>query len=117
FNLKNKLWRPWGPNRVEFNVGALRSTATTNKFAVSDDFVNDPNGSFDVNEERDVVAEAYYVNGRYERKIGERYFWYVGAGWDPNTFSGIQNRYVGAAGLGIIWVNTETLKWKSDCSV
>lgn len=117
FAFKNKLWRAWGSNAVEFNAGGLRAKATTSRFAVSDDFVNDPNGPFDVNEERSLVAEAYYLNGRFDRKLSERFFWYVGAGWDRNRFSGIENRYIAAAGVGNLWFNTERLKWRTDYSV
>jgi len=115
FSFKNKLWRAWGLNRVEFNMGGLRSKATTRRFAVADD-PNNLTGSFEVNEENDLVAEAYFVNGRYDRKISDRFFWYAGGGWDRNRFSGIDDRWVVAAGIGNIWFDTETTKWRTDYS-
>lgn len=116
FAFKNKLWRVWGINALEFNMGGLRAKATTRRFAVSDDYLNDPNGPFEVNEERDLVAEAYYLNGRYDRKLSEHFFWYTGAGWDRNRFAGIENRYIAAGGVGNLWFNSETMKWRTDYS-
>lgn len=117
FAFRNKLWRAWGINALEFNMGGLRVKATTRRLAVADDPNDpDPNNPFDVNEERNLVAEAYYLNGRYDRKLSERFFWYTGAGWDRNRFSGIQNRYIAAGGVGNLWFNSETLKWRTDYS-
>lgn len=115
FGFKNKLWRAWGRTALEFNMGGVRAKATTRRFAVADD-PNNLTASFDVNEERDLVAEAYYFNGRYDHKLSDRFFWYVGAGWDRNRFAGIQNRYAAAGGVGNIWFNTEKTKWRTDYS-
>lgn len=115
FAFKNKLWRAWGINALEFNMGGLRAKATTRRFAVADD-PNNLTGSFESNEERDLVAEAYYLNGRYDRRLSERFFWYTGAGWDRNRFAGVQNRYIAAGGVGNLWFNSETLKWRTDYS-
>ncbi len=119
FGFKNKLSKAWDSSSVEFNMGGVRSKATTTRIAIADPFnPSDPNDSpFDVHEERDLTAEAYYFNGRYDRKISDGFFWYAGAGWDRNRFSGIDNRYVAAAGVGNIWFDAETLKWRTDYSV
>src|SRR5207245_928141 len=61
-----------------------------------------------------LTAENYFVNGRYDRKISDRFFWYAGAGWDRNRFAGIENRSTGAAGAGNIWVDTERAKFRTD---
>lgn len=115
FAFKNKLWRAWGISALEFNMGGMRAKATTRRFAVADD-PNNLTGGFEVNEERDLLAEAYYLNGRYDRKLSTRFFWYGGAGWDRNRFAGIQDRYVVAGGVGNLWFNSETLKWRTDYS-
>ena len=118
FGFKNKLTGTWDRSSIELNMGGVRAKATTSRIAIADPFnPADPNASpFDVHEERDLTAEAYYFNGRYDRKITDRFFWYAGAGWDRNRFAGIQNRYVAAAGVGNIWFDAETLKWRTDYS-
>ena len=116
FSFKNKLWRAWDIHAVEFNIGGLRAKATTRRYAVADDPLN-LNGGFEVNEERNLVAEAYYANGRYDRKLSERFFWYAGLGWDRNRFSGIENRFIAAGGIGNLWFNTDVTKWRTDYSL
>ncbi|HEY3176361.1 MAG TPA: DUF481 domain-containing protein [Candidatus Polarisedimenticolia bacterium] len=115
FGFKNKLWRAWDKNALEFNLGGVRAKATTRRFAIADD-PNDPQRSFDIEEERDLVAEAYYFNGRYDRKLSDRFFWYAGAGWERNRFAGLQNRYTAAGGVGNLWFDTERAKWRTDYS-
>ena len=111
---KNKLWRRWLNSGVEFNMGALRSDATTITFTATRD-PNNPN-DIDVDEDKDSekTAEAYFFNGRYDRYVTDRFFWFGSAGWDRNTFAGIQNRYSAAAGVGNLWFNTDHMKFRTD---
>ena len=107
---KNKLWRAWEKSGFELNAGGVRAEATR-KFAVGD-----PN-SFDIEEEKDLTAEAYYINGRYDHKITDHFFWFASAGWDRNTFAGIDNRYTGAVGVGNQWIDTDDIKFRTDYSI
>ena len=106
--LKNKLWRKWSRNAFELNAGAVRSEGTTNRRA--EGTVDD----FDVEEDSEKTAESYYLNGRYDRSITDRFFWFGTAGWDRNTFAGIDNRYAVAAGVGNIWDTPDTIKFRTD---
>ena len=49
------------------------------------------------------TAENYYLRGRYDRNITERFFWYGGVGWDRNEFAGIKNRMTVFGGVGNLW--------------
>jgi len=112
FGFKNKLTRTWERSLFTVNAGGLRvETTTTDRIAVGPD----PN-HFSVSEAKTTVltAENYYLNGRFDHKITERFFWFGGAGWDRNTFAGIQNRYTGFGGVGNVLVDKETLKFRVD---
>jgi len=108
---KNKLWRKWDKNAFELNAAGVRSEATTNRRAVG------TAGNFDIEEDSELTAEAYLLNGRFDREVTERFFWFAGAGWDRNTFAGIQNRYAGLGGVGNIWVAKETVKFRTDYAI
>src|SRR5262249_25147691 len=101
---KNKLWRKWERSAFELNAGGVRAEATT----ITDEFAVGTTNTFSVTKQRttDLTAESYYLNGRYDRKITDKFIWFGLAGWDRNRFSGIDNRYTGAAGLGNLWVDT-----------
>jgi len=108
---KNKLWRTWERSAFELNAGGVRAESTvTTRVAVGTP------SSFDLDEDSttDLTAEAYFLNGRYDRKITDRFFWFAGAGWDRNRFAGIQNRYTGFGGAGHIWFDREDLKFRTD---
>ena len=55
-------------------------------------------------------AESYLLNGRYDYKVHERFFWYGSTGWDRNRFAGIQNRYVADGGIGNVMSTHLALK-------
>jgi len=108
---KNQLVRKWSSSDFELNAGGVRSEGTTNRRAVgtADDFR--------IDEDSELTAENYFFNGRYDHEITDIFFWFFGAGWDRNTFSGIDNRYTGVAGVGNNWVDREELKFRTDYAV
>jgi len=109
---KDKLQRTWERSLFTLNAGGIRvETTTTDRFAVGPSASN-----FNVveNSSRSVTAENYYLNGRFDRKITDRFFWFAGAGWDRNTFSGIENRYTGFGGVGNIWLDSDRTKFRTD---
>lgn len=111
---KDKLWRAWESSALEFNAGGVRvETTSFNRQAIGT--LN--NFRVDNNAESKLSAENYFANGRYNRKISERFFWFAGAGWERNRPSGINNRYQGAAGVGNIWVDSDMLKFRTDYAV
>lgn len=114
FGVKNKLWRKWTQSSVEFNAGGVRSESeNVDRFALG----TPASFSVEDNSETEVTAEAYYLNGRYDRKISDRLFWFAGGGWDRNRPAGVDNRYVAVGGLGHVWYDREDLKLRSDYAV
>lgn len=109
--LKNELKRTWAEATFTLRAGAVRAESTT-FFRTA---VGTP-GSFVFVEDKEsqLTAENYLLAGRYDRKITERFFWYGGAGWDRNRFAGVENRYVAEGGVGNVWVDTDTVKFKTS---
>jgi putative salt-induced outer membrane protein YdiY len=112
---KNALGRAWDKSSFELKAGGVRAeTTTTARFAVG----TDPS-SFLVVEtsSTDRTAENYYLNGRFDRKMTDAFYWFAGGGWDRNRFAGIQNRYAAAAGLGNVWVARDAVQFRTDYAV
>lgn len=107
---KNDFERIWEKNTLRVKAAAIRVESTRfDRFVVTD-----VGGSVIVTEETtETTAEGYLLNARYERKIDDRFFWYLGAGWDRDRFAGIEDRYIGEAGAGNSWVASDSMKWKT----
>ena len=109
---KNTLGRKWGKSAFELKAGGVRAQTTTRtRTAVGPDSTN-----FTVFESEDTAlsAESYFLGGRYDRKLSLRVFWFGGGGWSRNRFSGIQNRYEAAGGVGNIWADSDRVKFRTD---
>lgn len=108
---KNELTYRWEKALFTFRVGAVRAKTTD----ITREAVGTPDDFTVITHETDrVAAENYFANVQYDRTITERFYWFVGAGWDRNKPSGIENRYTGVAGVGNIWVDTEKIKFKTN---
>jgi putative salt-induced outer membrane protein YdiY len=106
--LKNLLKRTFDSSSFEIRAGAIRAETTTKtRIVVAGPAVQEDSSTA-------TSAENYYLNGRFDRKISEKFFWYGGVGWDRNQFAGIDNRYAVMGGVGNIWSNTDTLKFRTD---
>lgn len=109
--LRDTLTRTWEQALFTFELGALRaSTGTIRRTAIGNANVF----AVDTSTETEVTAESYVARGRFDREINERFFWFAGAGWDRNTFAGIQNRIEGVGGVGHVWLDTDSNKWRTD---
>ncbi len=112
--LRNLLTRTWENALFNFETAALRaSTGTILRSAVGTP------ESFDVTEETisALTAENYLVRSRYDRTVSGRLVWYVGGGWDRNAFAGIQNRYEGIGGLGHVWFDEDSRKFRTTYGI
>jgi len=109
--LAGTLSREWARSLLKFEGGAIRTeSGTTTRTAVgtSDDF--------DVVKEtvRAKTAENYYLRGKYDYKISDRFFALAGADWLRNTFAGIDSRLLLALGAGNIWLDGERMQLTTD---
>ena len=106
---KNTLARAWEKSSFELKAGAIRGESTTKSRAV------DPiNPVIVETSTTNLTAENYFLNGRYDHKITEHFFWYAGTGWDRNRFAGIDNRYTGVLGVGNVWLDEDRVKFRTD---
>jgi len=111
---KNTTTRTWDRSRFVLKAGGINAESTTETwFAVG----TDEDYTLDSRSKTDKTAENYYLDGRFERKVSDRFFWYAGAGWERNRFAGIDNRYVAQGGVGNIWFDREAMKFKTDYAV
>jgi len=112
--LRNTLRRVWDHSSFELAASALRAeTTTTSRVAIGspEDFV------IDETSETAATAENYFLRGRYDRQIIERFFWFAGAGWERNEFAGIKNRTSAFGGVGNVWFEDETAHFRTDYGV
>lgn len=110
--LRNTLLRVWSNAEFILEAAALRAVSSTFTRVA----VGPSTASFDLLEDSDsaLTAENYLVRGKYGRQISSRFFWYANAGWDRNRFAGIDNRYFGGVGLGNVWFDTDSAKFRTD---
>jgi putative salt-induced outer membrane protein YdiY len=98
--------RRWKRSSFEIRVEGVRAESTT-EIRIGTDIDNRPG------EISETTAERYLLEGRYNRKISDKFFWMTGAGWDRNRPSGIEDRYNVFAGVGNIWRNDEKVKFRT----
>jgi hypothetical protein len=63
------------------------------------------------------TAEAYYARGLYEYDVSGRFYLFGGVDWLRNTFSGIDSRFLIAAGAGNTWKNTDEFRFRTGYSL
>ncbi|MGD2217071.1 MAG: DUF481 domain-containing protein [Gemmatimonadales bacterium] len=105
--------RVWDSSELKFDGGAVRTeSGTTTRTAVGtpDDFVIVKETT------HRKTAESYYLRGRYDYKLSERFFAFAGAHWLRNTFAGIDSRLLFAAGAGNIWLDDDRFRLRTDYS-
>lgn len=91
-----------GGIRTESEVTTRTATGTVEDFEIVEQT------------ETEVTAEHYYARGRYDRSVSESMFLFGGAGWERNTFAGIQNRTALVGGAGRTWFDQEDSRLKTD---
>jgi putative salt-induced outer membrane protein YdiY len=105
--------RVWDNSELKIDGGAVRTeSSTTRRTAVGtiDDFVVEKETT------RRKTAENYYLRGRFDYKLSERFFTFAGADWLRNTFAGIDSRLLFAIGAGNIWLDDDRFRFRTDYS-
>lgn len=109
--LKGTLAGTKGDNTIKFELGGIRTsvglttrtaTGTASSYTIDETTVTE------------TTAESYYARSRYDRKLGASSFAFGGAGWDRNTFAGVQNRFAFVTGLGRSFVDGDAGHFKAD---
>lgn len=108
---KNTLDHSWSSGSLQLSVGGIRTrTGTVTRTATG----TPDNYEVTKTTDMETSAESYFAKSRVDRKLSERSFLFAGAGWDRNTFAGVDNRYAFVAGGGRTWFDEETRKLKTD---
>lgn len=113
FGVKGSLEGDGAPHEVSLEVGGVRASSdVTSRRAVGteDDF------TIVETVRSETIAESYYARSRYDRAFGQG-FGFAGAGWERNTFSGIENRFQIVGGLGRTFVRSETARLSADAGL
>ena len=111
FGFKDAAKHLWEMASFELSAGAVRSkSGTTTRIATG----TPENFTVSETTETVITAENMFLKGRFDRTLGASVFLYGGAGWDRNTFAGIQNRYGFVGGAGRSWFDEDTRRFKAD---
>ena len=124
FGFKNTLRRNWRAARVRLRVDGIRARASGDRFLVVAPGLRfrpgeQPEG-FETSAARadgPPDVEQYFVAGRFESNISERFFWTVGTSWDRNDDAGIRNRYVTFSGVGNTWADRADLSFSTGYGI
>ncbi len=113
-SLRNTAGRVWESSSLEIVAGAVRAqSTTTSRVAVGSpiDFVVRDSS------ETALTAENYFLRGRYDREVSEKRFWFAGLGWDRNEFAGIDSRIAALGGVGHMWFERDSGRFRTDYGV
>ncbi|MDX1999431.1 MAG: DUF481 domain-containing protein [Thermoanaerobaculia bacterium] len=110
--LRNLLNHTGASSLFTFEAAALRADSTTRSFTAR----LGPVDEVIVTESSDteVTAEKYLARLRYERTLSGQFYGFVGAGWEQNELAGIHSRTSAVAGVGRVWFDGDTAKFKTD---
>ena len=99
--LKNTAEHRWENALLQVAAGAVRAESGVTVHTATgtvDDFIVTRSTP------TEKTAENYFLKARYDREVTDSNYLFAGAGWDRNTFAGIQNRYAMVGGAGRAWV-------------
>ena len=120
FGFKNTLRRNWSGARLRLRVDGVRARSAGDRILVVEPGLRFLPGElpadFDTSVSREGGApdvEQYFVEGRAELTISDRFFWNAGASWDRNHDAGIRNRYVSFGGVGNVWADASDLSFST----
>ncbi len=107
----NKLTWDRGNTAYELKLGAIRAESTTFERIVT---AAGPPPVVDRVSDTRLTAESYRLGLTLNREISARMFLYGSGGWKRNRFSGIENQYSAAGGVGTTWIDEEGHSFKTE---
>jgi hypothetical protein len=120
--LKETFVRRFEHARFQLKAEALRADTSDDWFELVDPgFTWEPGEdpppatSTLVKPEKELDAENYFIEGRYDRNVRQDFFtWHVGASWDRNFDAGITSRTILFGGLGNVWYKRDDLMFNTS---
>ena len=103
----------WPRTLFAFEAGTARTQSTLTTRTATGTAT-----SFDITETSitEKTAEYYFARARADYDITPKFYLFGGMDWLRNQFSGIDSRFLLAAGVGRIWSDSDKLKFKTDVS-
>ena len=124
FGFKNTLRRNWTRARARLRVDGVRARTGGDRILVVEPGLRFPPGALPDEFETAVAhadgtpdVEQYFVEGRVEVSISDRFFWNTGTSWDRNNDAGIRNRYITFGGVGNVWADTDDLSFSTGYGI
>lgn len=112
----NTLRGTWPAGRVRIRFDGVRSRTADDRFLVLEPGLRFPPGALPDGARTTMIRppagadiEQYFVEGRFDREISDRFLWHAGWSWDRNTDAGILNRRIAFGGVGNVWAEGEDL--------
>ena len=113
---KNTLTRKWEKSDFRLHMDSVRSDTSDDRFLLMDAGLiflpgETPTGDATtlIKPGSELDVEKYFLEGKYNRKLGGKKTWNAGGSWDRNEDSGILNRYIAFGGVGTAWKDGEKL--------
>jgi putative salt-induced outer membrane protein len=107
----NKLTWDLGGTAFELSLGAIRAESTTLERIVT--AAGPPPVVSEISDTR-LTAESYRAGLAFNRSLTEKMFLYAGTGWKRNRFSGVENQFSAAGGIGTAWIDEEGHSFKTE---
>lgn len=113
WGLSSTLERLWTKSLLKFEVGGTQTesslitrtaTGTEEEFEIREDKVTEK------------TAELFFARGRYGHLLSKKIYGFGGIDWLRNTFAGIDSRFLIGAGAGVLWADTEKVRFTTDAS-
>ena len=124
FGFKNTLRRNWTGARARLRGDGVRARTGGDRILVVEPGLRFVPGELPDEFETALAradgapdVEQYFVEGRLEVNISERFFWNTGTSWDRNNDAGIRNRYIAFGGLGNVWADTGDVSFSTGYGI
>jgi hypothetical protein len=103
--------RRWEKHAVRFEAGSVRAQATR----ITRRAVGEPDAfALEVDRDTEVTTEVYFARGRYDLTLSDEFFGFGGIDWLRNTPTGIESRFLIAAGAGNTWADNADLRFSTS---
>ena len=115
FGARNKLTRQYDNSTLSLDAGGIRVESGS----ITRTAVGTSQTDFTISEhiDRETAAENYFAELRFDHDLSDRTYAYTSGGWTRNRFAGVDNRWTGAAGLGISFTTNDRAAFDVDFGV
>ena len=112
--IKNTLTGEFGASSFNLEAGGIRT-----KSSITTRVANGTATQFTVMETTvsQTTAESYFARSKYTYSVTNRAYWFGGADWDRNTFSGVSSRFAIVTGAGVFFSESDATRLRADLGI